>query len=224
MGSIATSHIVETELVVIRHGETDWNRQGRMQGQLDVDLNTTGRLQAQALARRFMGEAFAALYSSDLMRAYDTAMLIAAQSRHRIAMDPRLRERHLGVFQGLTKGQAEQEFPDDFGYYVAGDAERPIPRGESKRQRHRRTLEVLGDIARRHSGCRIVVVTHGGVLDSLLRHALRIPLEGPRPFRMPNTAVNTFRVRGGRWKAVEWGDLGHLEGEGQSIPPVRREA
>ena len=224
MGFTASSHIAETELVLIRHGETDWNREGRMQGQLDVDLNPTGRSQAQALARRFAGESFAALYSSDLIRAYDTAALIAAQSRHRIAMDPRLRERHLGVFQGLTRGEAEQRFPDDFGYYLAGDAERSIPHGESKSQRHRRTLEVLGDIARRHSSCRVVVVTHGGILDSLLRHALGIPLEGPRPFRMPNTAVNTFRIRGGRWTAVEWGDLGHLEDVAQPTRSVPREA
>ncbi|MFZ5558237.1 MAG: histidine phosphatase family protein [Pseudomonadota bacterium] len=198
------------ELVVVRHGETTWNQEGRMQGHLDSPLNAAGVEQAEAVAARLATEAFAALYSSDLGRAFATARRIAARSGHRVVADPRLRERHLGVLQGLTRIDASRDLPDVYEGYRNGGADYVIPSGESAAQCSARVLAALEEIARRHAGERAVVVAHGGVLDVLYRAALGLPHEGPRMFTILNASVNLFRYAGGIWQLRVWGDVSHL--------------
>jgi probable phosphoglycerate mutase len=202
-----------TRVIVVRHGETAWNNEKRWQGHLDSPLTPKGLSQAQALARRLAAERFSALYSSDLGRAHQTAQIIAAATGHPVVLDARLRERKLGVFQGLTSEQIRAAHAEEYEVYRARDPDRVLPEGESLRQQVERNLRCFEELAQRHSGESIVVVTHGGVLSGLLRHVLSIPLEAIRRFAFPNSSLNVFIVRDGEWMLQTWGDVSHLDGE-----------
>ena len=152
-----------TQLLIVRHGETVWNIQDRIQGHQDSDLTETGIAQAHALAERFREDSFSALYSSDLGRAYRTAEIIAAKTGHTIRPDPRLRERHLGIFQGLTWEEVERAYPAERDAYRAEGPDYIIPKGESTRQHIHRSISGIEEIARRHPGDTVLTVTHGGV-------------------------------------------------------------
>lgn len=199
-----------TELIVVRHGETLWNVEGRLQGHLDSDLSPLGACQAEAIARRVGQDRFAALYSSDLGRAFRTAQPIARATGLPIRTDPRLRERHLGIFQGLTMAEILERFPDDHRRFASGDPDHIVPGGESGRQRYDRTVACAEEIASRHPGERVLMVTHGGVLNGLLRRALGIDLAFPLSYRLFNATINTFFVLDCCWKLGTWGDIHHL--------------
>jgi len=199
-----------TELIVVRHGETVWNADGRQQGHLDSPLSPLGEQQARAIADRLAAEPFHALYTSDLGRAFHTAEYIARATGHDIATDPRLRERNLGIFQGLTMAQVQHQHPDHYAQFISGDPDYVIPGGESARQRYDRTTRAADEIAARRPGQRIVIVGHGGVLSSLFRHALGIPLAAPRRCKLFNASINTFFVHHGNWMLGTWGDVHHL--------------
>ena len=200
-----------TRVILIRHGETTWNLEGRYQGHLDSPLTPTGFAQARALSNRLAGVKFAALYSSDLDRARQTAACIAESSSHEVHTDTRLRERHLGIFQNLRKAELKQKFPDEYRLFKSGGPDYVIPQGESGRQSAERSNACLEELARRHSDETIVVVTHGGTLSALLRRALGIPLEAPRRFEQFNGSWNVFRFDDGRWFLDTWGDVSHLQ-------------
>lgn len=202
------------ELVAIRHGETVWNTQGLQQGQLNSDLTDLGRAQAKALAGRLGGEPFDGLYSSDLGRALETARIIAERVGLDVETDPRLRERDLGILQGISLRQFEQEHPHEYARFRSGDPDYVIPTGESARQRHERCVACATELAARHPGQRILIVTHGGILDSFFRHALQLPLTVPRRFSLFNASINSFTVTNGHWRLKSWGDVEHLKGIG----------
>lgn len=208
-----------TELIVVRHGETEWNATGRQQGHLDVPLNERGRKQSEAIATRLASTSFAALYSSDLARATQTAELIAKANGHQISFDPRLRERDLGIFEGLTKTEIAQKFPGEHDGYENGGLDFVIPQGESIRQRFERSVASLDQIAAAHPSERVVVVTHGGVLNGLLRRTLGVPLEAERGFAIHNAAWTLFLCTKGLWQMVSWGDISHLDGIGSRDDP-----
>lgn len=199
-----------TEVVVVRHGETVWNRESRMQGHLDSPLNEAGVAQAEAIARRLASEAFAVLYSSDLGRAYRTAQYIAARTGHGIIADSRLRERNLGVFQALTRGEAQQIHPAIYHQYQTQGPDYAVPGGESARQFFDRVMVALTEIAGRFTGRKLVVVTHGGVLDALYRHVLGHPLQGARMSTLLNASYNLFSYSRGHWSMGVWGDISHF--------------
>lgn len=199
-----------TQLLLIRHGETIWNIQGRLQGHLDSDLTETGIAQAHAMAERLTKESFSALYSSDLGRAYRTAEIIAARTGHTILPDRRLRERYLGIFETFTWQEIEGKYPEELNAYRTLGPDYVIPNGESARQRFDRAIAGLEEIARRHAGQSVVIVTHGGVLNFLFRYALGIPLEEPRRFKLWNVSLNTFLYEDGKWILGSWGDISHL--------------
>jgi len=203
-----TSH--QTELIVVRHGETVWNAQGRQQGQLDSDLSPLGRRQAQAIADRLAAEKFEDLYSSDLGRAYRTAECIARKTGHQITTDRRLRERNMGIFEGLTISEIHQQYPDEYRRFLSGDPDYVIPGGESARQRHDRTTRCVDEIAPRYLGRSLVIVAHGGVLSGFFRHAVGIPLSVPRRYKLFNASINTFFIEDGTWTLATWGDIQHL--------------
>lgn len=202
------------ELIVVRHGETVWNADGRQQGHLDSPLSPLGERQARAIAERLADEELDALYSSDLGRAYHTAEHIAAKIGHPIVTDQRLRERNLGIFQTLTVKQVEERYPDEYARFNGGDIDYAIPEGESVRQRNDRIVAAAEDIAAGHPDQRVVIVAHGGVLRSLFHLALGIPLSESRRYKLFNASLNSFFARDGKWTLGTWGDVSHLHGMG----------
>jgi probable phosphoglycerate mutase len=202
------------ELVAIRHGETVWNTQGLQQGQVDSDLTDLGRAQARALADRLTGGQFDGLYSSDLGRAVETARIIADRVGLDVETDLRLRERNLGILQGSSLRQFEHEHPEEYARFRSGDPDYVIPSGESARQRHERCVACTTELAGRHAGRRVLIVTHGGILDSFFRHALELPLTVRRRFSLFNASINSFTVTDGQWRLKSWGHVDHLEGLG----------
>ena len=200
-----------TRVILLRLGETAWNIEGRYQGQLDSPLTPAGVAQANALARRLASVKFAVLYSSDLGRARQTAACIGESSGHEIRTDPRLRERHLGIFQNLLKAELKQKFPEEYRLFKSGGPDYVIPQGESGRQAADRSNACLEEIARRHPDESIVIVAHGGNISALLRHTLDIPLAAPRRFERFNASWNVFTLEDGKWLLETWGDVSHLD-------------
>jgi probable phosphoglycerate mutase len=187
--------IAEATLVVIRHGETEWNAESRIQGHLDTPLSAVGRDQAQAVAARLQQTPIAAVYASDLKRATQTGQAIALACGHELRLDPRLRERRFGLFEGSTYQEAETNWPGEWALWVRRQPGHAIPGGESTFQVRDRLFACLGDTVVRHAGQSVVVVTHGGVIDILYRLATGVPWEAPRQHRIPNAAINIMTVR-----------------------------
>lgn len=202
------------ELYLIRHAESLWNAEKRIQGHRDVDLNEHGLKQAQALAGRLSSAGLSALYSSDLLRARRTAEAIARQTRLEVQSDAALRERNLGIFEGLTFDEVAQNFAGDARRHHSGDPDYVIPKGESYRQSYERVLAALDRIRSRHSQGRVAVVAHGGALDALFRHVTGLPLTSKRCARLLNASINVFLFEKERALLQSWGDVAHLEGIG----------
>jgi probable phosphoglycerate mutase len=203
-----------TRLIIVRHGQTQWNNKGIRQGHLDSALTESGVSQAKALGRRLAHESFSALYSSDLGRAVETAKMIAAVTGHEVVTDPRLRERHLGIFQGLSAEEIKEKYPEEYRLHRTRGPDYVIPGGESVHQQVRRNLEYLTAIAEKHAGETIVVVSHGGVLSGFFRNTLSIPLTAPRRFEFVNAGLNVFVYDEGEWLLQTWGDISHLGAAG----------
>jgi probable phosphoglycerate mutase len=203
-----------TELILIRHGETSWNRERRMQGQLDTPLSELGVAQARATGTRLANHAFSALYSSDLKRAYDTASAIARATGKPIIAERALRERAFGIFEGLTAAEIETKYPRENARFAARDPEFVVPGGESARGFYERAVACMEHIAARHPGECVVVVTHGLVLDSMYRAARGMPIEPRREAPLYNASLNTYRREPAGWVEVSWGDVTHLAGVG----------
>jgi probable phosphoglycerate mutase len=155
-------------LLLVRHGETDWNAEGRSQGQDGPGLNDRGRSQAEETARRLLGRPLAALYSSDLPRALETARIVAQTlGGLEVRRDPRLRERHGGVFQGLLGDEIAARFPDHVAALRVDPLDSAPPGGETLRQTARRAQQALDEIAARHPDRQVGVVSHGGLIGVL---------------------------------------------------------
>ncbi len=201
-----------TILFAVRHGETEWNLAGKQQGHLNSPLTERGLRQAQALADGLASRGIELIYSSDLNRALQTAELIAARLELSVQTDERLRERHLGSLQGLTKNEFQRQYPDEWAGFISGDPDYCFPGGESARQRHERTVNCVEELTQRHTGRTILVVAHGGVLKGLFCKAAGIPLSEPRRFSLFNAAINRFSIVGDAWRLDTWGDVTHLDG------------
>lgn len=186
---MAASYI-STRVILIRHGETEWNREGRMQGHLDSPLTEQGRKQAEEVAERLADLPIKAIYSSDLGRAVKTAQALARRIGLSILPEPRVRERNLGVFQGLTEPEVTERYPDEWQRFLTRDPDYRMPGGESSRDRVVRSAPVLDELGERHAGEVVVLVTHGGILDGLFRLVTGIPLEAPRKFKIWNGGIN----------------------------------
>ena len=202
-----------TTLVLVRHGETDWNVEGRIQGHLDIPLNEVGLAQAASLGNRLRREAFEAIYSSDLSRAYLTASPAVANPDKVILRDRRLRERHLGVLQGLTGEEAITRQAMAWQAFKSRDADLALAGGESLGEFSGRVVGFVEDMREKHFGQRVLVVTHGGVLDAAYRHATGMALGAARDFPIYNASVNVISHDTGRWKVDSWGDISHLPQE-----------
>ena len=198
-------------LCLIRHGETDWNAERRVQGQIDIPLNAAGRAQATATAAGLAGQRFDAVYSSDLARAWQTALPIAAALGLPLQAAPALRERHFGQMQGLTNEEACQRFPAVYAAHKARDTGCDLEGGESLLRFAARVTAALQGFAAAHAGQSLLLVAHGGVLDIAYRLATGRELAAPRDFPLPNAALNWLEYRAGSWRLLAWGELGHLD-------------
>lgn len=204
---------------LIRHGETQWNAERRLQGQIDIELNRTGLAQAEAAARNLEPERFSALYSSDLGRATQTAAAISRRHGLPTQLDARLRERHFGFFQGLTYDEAERRHPEFYRRFQAREPALQFEEGgESLEVFAARVSAVMTEIARAHAGATVVVVTHGGVLDVIYRLSTGRPLQAPRDFRIPNAAFNWVEYEAGNWRLITWADERHLGASLDELP------
>ena len=199
-----------TELILVRHGETAWNAQRRIQGNLDAPLNDVGQAQAQAVGDRFRDTDIDVLVSSDLTRAMQTVAPIANHCGLEVMTDERLRERKLGILEGFFYAEAKEKMPEILDIFLGRKVHTPIEDGESLREFSGRVIEVLTELVTAHGGKRIVAMTHGGVIDIAYRHATGDPLEKPRDFAIHNTSVSTFRVDGSDLELVDFADLSHL--------------
>lgn len=199
-------------LCIVRHGETDWNAGKRIQGQIDVPLSALGHAQARATANTLLNEGFAALYSSDLARARQTAEATAHLTRLPLQLLPGLRERHFGIFQGLTHEEATARYPADYARHHDRDPRFTPAGGESLLDLAARLSNTFDDIVRRHAGAAVAIFTHGGVLDILHRQASGRPLDAPRDFAIPNCGINWIEVYNGCWTLLSWAERDHLDG------------
>jgi 2,3-bisphosphoglycerate-dependent phosphoglycerate mutase len=203
-------HTTSTHICFIRHGETDWNLEKRIQGQTDIPLNETGHRQALAMAFSAAHHDFHAIYSSDLMRAHATAKMLAERRELEVKTLPQLRERHYGIFQGITAAEGEQRHPAAYACYIARDLDYDFETGESMRAFDVRVEAAIADLMRHHANQTIAVVSHAGVLDIVRRKATGKPLHTPRDFIIPNCALNWFLVDEHGWHLQAWDDHHYL--------------
>ncbi len=200
-----------TRIIAIRHGETAWNVDTRIQGQLDIPLNETGRWQAQRLALALAGEPIAAVYSSDLLRARDTALSVADAVGQPVVTDEGLRERGFGEFQGRTYAEIEALWPEEALRWRKRDPDFAPPGGESLLALRERVTRTTHALAARHPGEQIVMVGHGGVMDVLYRVATGQEIQAPRTWALGNAAVNRLLWTADGFTLVGWADTSHLD-------------
>ena len=201
-----------TIITLIRHGETEWNLSGRWQGHADSPLSSRGLEQAKALGERIKSEEFDFYYSSDLGRALHTSKLVGEPSGMVAQSFPGLRERDLGVLEGLNTTEMEETQPDVYTSFRNDGPDFQVPGGESFRQFYERCLMAIEELASMHKGSRIAVVTHGGVLGAIFRYVLKLSLEADRNFVLLNCSLNRIEHKSGGWNLISWGDVAHLDG------------
>lgn len=209
-----------TDLILIRHGETAWNRELRFQGHADVPLNDIGHEQARRLGLRLAGETVVQhIISSDLMRAQQTAAPAASQLSLPVVTSAGLREQFFGVVEGMRSDEIQSLHPRAWEEWLEFREDHAMPEGETAREFHTRIIAALGSIAAAHKGQYLIVVTHGGVLDMVWRTARGLSLSGPRQSDIPNAGFNRIRItdaaRPDDIEIVEWADTRHLA----DLPP-----
>lgn len=202
---------VPETVLVARHGETAWNVQGRMQGHTDVPLTERGRGQARALAQRLATAPPARIVSSDLSRALETATLVAHACGLDVTIDARLREQDLGAWSGKTFAEVTAIDPVVARRFREFDPDARPPGGETRRELFAR----VGEAFEAHAGAAaqgpVLLVTHGGALQTLVYRVLGIELSTPRRFLLPNVGLTTIVRRGDAWFVRTLGDVTHLE-------------
>ena len=204
-----------TEIWLVRHGETPWNVEGRVQGWEDIALNENGIAQAHALAKHVArlkeaGDTLDAVYSSDLKRAHLTASIVAQAIDLPLLVDAGIRERHFGVLQGLIFNEMEQHEPEAYRIWRSRDPLLDMPQGESLGVFHNRVVGAINLLAAKHVGERIMVVSHGGAMDIIWRHASQLSLQADRTAPLLNASLNRLSVTPDAWKILSWGEVEHL--------------
>ena len=200
-----------TRIIAIRHGETAWNAESRLQGQIDVPLNALGRAQAATLAEALHGEGLAAVVSSDLGRAWQTALALAWPLGLPLSANPGLRERGFGVLEGLTYAEIDSQQPEMARRWRHREPDFEPEGGESLVRFSARCLATAEQLAAAHTGQAVALVCHGGVLDCLYRAAAGIPLDLPRTWVLGNAGINRLLWTPQGWARVGWDDRRHLD-------------
>jgi 2,3-bisphosphoglycerate-dependent phosphoglycerate mutase len=200
-----------TRIIAIRHGETAWNVDTRLQGHLDIPLNELGLWQAQRAAQALVDEPIDAIYASDLLRAWQTAQAIANMANCPLIPLTGLRERGFGEFEGLTYAEIEATWPDMSLQWRKRVPDWAPPGGESLLAMRERVLNTVTGLAAKHLGDQIVLVAHGGVMDMLYRLATGQDVQAPRTWSLTNAAINRLLWTPEGFTLVGWADTGHLE-------------
>ncbi len=218
--------IQPTRIIAIRHGETAWNVDSRIQGSLDIALNATGRQQAARVAAALADEPVSAIYASDLARAWETAQHLGRVHRLEVTPEKGLRERSFGDFEGRTFAEIEAVLPEQAQRWRKRDPDFAPPGGESLLDLKHRVEEAAARLAARHPGGLIALVGHGGVMDVLYRAATRVHIQAPRTWALGNAAINRLLWTPEGFTLVGWADTQHLDGgprdDGlEANPPAR---
>ena len=204
-----------TLLYLIRHARSTWNAESRMQGQADPPLDELGQRQAQALATHLRSQTFDAIYSSPLARARLTAEIVAAPHTLSVRLDPRLMERHLGDWTGLTGDEVDEWLAAKPDHNWRRDGP---PGGESSAAVAARAVAAFAGIVAAHPEGTVAVFSHGGLLKAYFLHLLGIPIERPISFNLENTAFTRLSVRGEHVHLFSLSETGHLNGLRLSDP------
>ena len=204
-----------TRVLAIRHGETAWNVDGRIQGQLDVPLNEMGRWQVHRLALAVAEEDIAAVYSSDLLRALETAQAVSRGCGDPIVTDVGLRERGFGEFEGLSYAEINERWPEMAERWRRRDPTFGAPGGETLNEFYARSIATASRLAALHPGQTIALVSHGGVMDCLYRAATHVALDAPRSWQLGNAAINRLLYSPQGFTLVGWSDTYHLDDDAQ---------
>ena len=213
-----TRTLQATRLIVLRHGETTWNQDTRIQGHTDIPLNDTGRWQAAQLAKALAGESLTAVYASDLSRAFETGQAVAQAQGLQALPEPGLRERCFSMLEGKTWTEIEDQHPAEATLWRTRVPDwAPDQGGESLVTLQARVLATLNTLASRHMGGHIAVVAHGGVLDAIYRAATGLELQAPRSWLLKNAAINRLLWSPDGLSLVVWGDVAHLEAAPASL-------
>ncbi len=201
-----------TSVLAVRHGETAWNRETRIQGQLDIPLSPLGAAQASRLAQALDGQGVEVIYASDLARARQTAEAVAQQLGLALQLEPGLRERGFGLFEGLTWAEIETRWPAESERWRRRDPEFAAQGGESLQDFYARAVAAVEALASRHPGQTVLIVAHGGVLDCLYRAAARQSLQAARTWTLGNASINRLLYSQSGLTLVGWNDDNHLAG------------
>lgn len=207
-----------TRVLAIRHGETAWNADTRLQGQIDIPLNATGRWQARRLAQALADEPIHAIYASDLKRAHETAEALAGVAGVAVRPEPGLRERGFGLFEGWTYREIDERWPELSRRWRLREPDFGPEGGETLRDFHARVQAVASRLAAAHPGQTIALVAHGGVMDCLYRSATRIDLQAPRTWQLGNASINRLLHTPDGFTLVGWSDTSHLDGAALDEP------
>ncbi|WP_346354290.1 alpha-ribazole phosphatase [Azotosporobacter soli] len=199
-----------TRVFLIRHGETEWNKNMKYQGQTDVPLSDAGRKQAEKLASRLSKVDFAAVYSSDLIRAYETATVLAAPHELPVTVCPGLKEINFGEWEGLTYDNISGQWSGEMQRLFSRPNEVEIPSGESFYQVQQRVVASLEELVKAHENETILVVSHGAAIRTAICAALEIPLNNLWSIRQDNTALNIFEYHAERIVIGCLNDSNHL--------------
>lgn len=205
-----------TRIIAVRHGETAWNVDTRMQGWLDIPLNGKGQWQARQVAAALAQERIDAVYASDLSRAHSTALEIGQAHRLNPSIHTGLRERRFGIFQGKTFEEVRQQWPDQAERWRKRDLGFSPEGGESLLQFRERVVNSVQEIVARHPRHALVLVAHGGVMDILYREATGQDLSAPRTWELGNASINRLLWNGEHLNLVGWNDTLHLDNDSLS--------
>jgi 2,3-bisphosphoglycerate-dependent phosphoglycerate mutase len=208
MTDTAVPHI--TRITAIRHGETAWNVDTRIQGQLDISLNEKGRWQASQTGAALAAERLDAIVSSDLARAYETALAVAKHHGLDVQIERGLREREFGFFQGMTFAEIEAQHPEEALLWRKRVPDFAPKGGESLIVFRQRVAQCVQALAAQYAGKHVVIVSHGGVMDIIYREATRLDLQAPRTWQLGNASINRVLWNGEHLSLVGWSDTGHL--------------
>ena len=199
-----------TEITIIRHGETMWNVQKRIQGQRNSKLSENGITQAELVAKALAKREFDVLVSSDLGRAIETAKIINKQLLLPHEYNANLRERSFGIFEGKNFAEIEEKYPEEFLRYKERNPEFVVPGGESIQQMYKRITSEIESVARKFKDQKVLIVSHGLVLEMMMYRTFNLNLDEPRAFSINNSSISSFYIDENNWFLKEWGVIEHL--------------
>ena len=206
-----------TSITLVRHGETEWNVLRRLQGRQNSELTPYGLEQAEMTSEALKNLDFDIIYTSDLKRAIITTEIINRYHNLEVKIDSALSERNFGVMEGLTREVLQDKFPEVYSGYMARKEDYQIPGGESLIEYTEKVRQSLQNIIRKYKGKRILIITHGGVLDCIMRIIFNYPMSAPRSFSIYNASINRISVKDDEWFLEVWGDISHQKSKSLNL-------